>query len=109
MIRDRGNLKWTSMMLPEHIKKLRVWVDDDKKTDKPQLDDLELELISDEITRAFNSKCEVKLTIWREGYLLHDFGKIIEINNKNKMIVLDDPFSTTHYPFDEIVSVSLID
>lgn len=28
MIRDRGAMKWTSMMLPEHVKMLREWKND---------------------------------------------------------------------------------
>ncbi|MDN4525227.1 YolD-like family protein [Fictibacillus fluitans] len=29
MIKDRGSLKWTSMMLPEHVKQLREWEQED--------------------------------------------------------------------------------
>lgn len=29
MIRDRGNIKWTAMMLPEHLKLLREWQEEE--------------------------------------------------------------------------------
>ncbi|MFJ7934365.1 YolD-like family protein [Sporosarcina sp. NPDC096371] len=108
MIQDRGNIKWRGMMLTEHTKRINSWLEDDKKTEKPQLDDLELGLIADEIERAYKSRTTIKLTYWRGGYLDDDYGKIIEINTTNHTLVLDDPFSTTRYPFDEIVAVSLI-
>jgi hypothetical protein len=28
-IRDRGNVKWTSLMLPEHVKALRKYINED--------------------------------------------------------------------------------
>ena len=109
MIKDRGNIKWQGMMLPEHNAELKTWQENDKKSEKPQLEDYELELIADEIQRAFKSKSTIKLVYWRDGYLKDDYGKVIEINLTNKTIVLDDPFSTIRYKFDEIVAVSLID
>ena len=109
MIRDRGNIKWQGMMLPEHTKGINSWQEDNKRTEKPQLEDYELELIADEIQRAFKSKSTIKLTYWRDGYIKDDYGIVIEINLLNKTIVLDDPFSTTRYEFSEIAAVLLID
>ena len=108
-LNDRGMKKWQGMMLTEHNVEIRTWLEDDKKTAKPQLEDFELELIADEIQRAFKSKSTIKLTYWRKGYLEVDYGKVLEINLLNKTIVLDDPFTTTRYKFDEIAAVSLID
>lgn len=109
MIQDRGNIKWTAMMLPEHVKMLRDWQEQNGKVDKPQLDEYELELISDEITRAHKSKSTIQLTYWREGYFRNDYGIVIELDMKGKTIVIDDPFGTNRYEFDEIVAVSLIE
>lgn len=109
-VRDRGNKKWAmAMMLPEHVEKLKDWHEEDNRTDKPQLDDWELEQIADEIERAFKGKGSIKLTYWRDGYLKKDYGKVIEIDLSRKTIVLDDPFTTTRYPFNEITAVQIID
>ncbi|TFI48759.1 YolD-like family protein, partial [Diaphorobacter sp. DS2] len=37
MIRDRGRIKWTSMMLPEHVKLLRDWAKEDTYEQKREL------------------------------------------------------------------------
>lgn len=29
-VKDRGRIKWTAMMLPEHIKELRAWQNEDE-------------------------------------------------------------------------------
>ena len=109
MIRDRGTIKWTSLMLPEHIKELRSWKNEDQLTDRPQLDDFELELVSDEIIRAHKSGASIKLTYWRDGYLKDDYGKVISIDTPSRSLVLDDPFTTTRYAFDEITAVQVLD
>jgi len=35
MIRDRGNIKWTAMMLSEHVTELRRWQDEDHYEERP--------------------------------------------------------------------------
>lgn len=107
-IKDRGIIKWQGLMLTEHVTAVQQWREKDNQVVRPQLDEFELELIADEILRAYKSKASVKLIYWRDGFLKADYGKIISIDNKSKSIVLDDPFTTTRYPFDEIVAVSLI-
>lgn len=107
--RDRGTKKWTAIMLPEHVKELRNWEEDDGKVERPELDEFELTLLAEEIERAHKSKSTIKLTYWKDGYLKDDYGEVIEINTKSKSIVVDDPFSTIRYKFDEIISVSLIE
>ena len=109
MIQDRGNIKWTAMMLPEHVGMLRGWHDENELTERPELDEFELTLLAEEIERAHKGEHSVKLTYWKDGKLLDDYGEIITIDNSSKSIVLDDPFSTTQYQFDEIVAVSVIE
>ena len=108
-IRDRGNKKWTAMMLPEHVKELIAWEEESKLVKRPELEEFELTLIAEEVERAHKSKTTIKLTYWREGYLKQDFGKVIDIDMKSQTIVVDDPFSTVRYKFSEIVAVSLIE
>ncbi|ADP32277.1 hypothetical protein BATR1942_06615 [Bacillus atrophaeus 1942] len=38
MLRDRGTIKWTSMMLPEHLLQLKQDLLDASKIEKPSLD-----------------------------------------------------------------------
>ncbi|WP_231620822.1 YolD-like family protein, partial [Fictibacillus sp. 7GRE50] len=46
MIRDRGNnIKWTALILPEHVKELRAFDSDQTKKEKPELDEQHLSLM----------------------------------------------------------------
>ncbi len=51
-IRDRGNIKWTSMMLPEHVKLLRDWKEEERLRKKPELDEQKLEEMNETINEA---------------------------------------------------------
>lgn len=52
MIRDRGNIKWTAMMLSEHVAELQKWQNEDNYEERPQLDDFDLQAIQYEIEVA---------------------------------------------------------
>lgn len=67
MIRDRGNIKWTATMLPEHVQAVRNWLNDDGLIERPDLDDWELESIQQEIDLAYKRQCAVRITTWRKG------------------------------------------
>ena len=109
MIQDRGNIKWTAMMLLEHVKMLRGWQEDNELTERPELDEFELTLLAEEIERAHKGKSDVKLTRWKDGRLIDDYGKIMTIDTPSKTIVLDDPFGTRRYDFADITAVSIIE
>ncbi|SIT81246.1 YolD-like family protein [Edaphobacillus lindanitolerans] len=43
MIRDRGNIKWTAMMLPEHLRLLREWQEGEGRGEPSEPDAQQLE------------------------------------------------------------------
>lgn len=109
MIKDRGNIKWQGMMLTEHTNMLKDWIKANEWIERPDLEEWELTLLAEEIELAFQSKASVKLTYWKDGKLLDDYGKIITIINKETSIVLEGPWSPTSYKFEDIMKVHIID
>ncbi|WP_349407670.1 YolD-like family protein [Pseudalkalibacillus sp. SCS-8] len=51
-IRDRGTIKWTSMMLPEHVRLLRDWKEEERLRKRPELDEQKLEEMNETIHEA---------------------------------------------------------
>lgn len=64
MNNDRGVIKWTAMMLPEHVKLLREWQVEDTLTEKPELDEAQLEQINRNLQQAYTAHCPIRLHIW---------------------------------------------
>ncbi|MFC8062242.1 YolD-like family protein, partial [Bacillus velezensis] len=52
MLRDRGAIKWTSMMLPEHLTQLKQDLLDVSKMEKPSLDEQQIEEIDILVSEA---------------------------------------------------------
>jgi len=52
MIHDRGRMKWVSMMLPEHVRILREWVQEDRYEKRKELDEQQLQLFDEIISEA---------------------------------------------------------
>ncbi|PUB08215.1 YolD-like protein [Paenisporosarcina sp. OV554] len=106
-LKDRGNKKWTAMMLPEHVAELRTDEANYDKVDRPQLNQYDMEYIQDEIQRAVTSKSEVTLRFWMNGEFKYRKGTIEEVNLMKRYIDVEDPFDTSRYNFDDIVGIQL--
>jgi hypothetical protein len=80
VIRDRGNIKWNAMMLPEHVKVLREWREKDKYEEKPTLDEGALQDLNEQLLIAFTNRYEVELKIWHKGRIFKATGKIAKLH-----------------------------
>lgn len=105
-LKDRGKIKWTAMMLPEHVAQLRQWQADHDKVKKPVLDEFDYDTMQEEIERALTSQFETRLTTWKNGELHTHQGTIKEANNQ--YLRYEDPFGIHQLPLDELVGVMLL-
>ena len=109
MIRDRGNIKWTALMLPEHIVELRNWMDQEHYVECPELSEWDLQSIQEEIELAYKRKCQTLIKTWKDGKIMTR-GAIVEvIDVQSSCIVLDNPFGPERIPFSDIVSVQCME
>lgn len=108
MLRDRGNMKWTAMMLPEHLVKIREWKQEQFYDKKRELTEWELEEIEQTIQRAFKMQKLVKLTLWDNHKLRDEVGKVTGTDAYKKELLLDTDLSVKHITFDQIQKASLL-
>lgn len=87
---DSGRTKWTSLMLSEHVSELRKWYGEDDKTPQTTLNEFDLQLIGEEIDRAYKSREEVRIKTWQYGYVKQCRGTIIHVNPH--YLMYEDPF-----------------
>ena len=72
MIRDRGIIKWNSLMLPEHVTMLRDWTKEDTYKKSKQLDEQKLELLNETAQMAIESGVEVTIDYFSD----HEYEKV---------------------------------
>ncbi|MBP1969117.1 hypothetical protein J2Z83_001220 [Virgibacillus natechei] len=85
---DRGTMKWTSLMLPEHIALLNDMWEEGKHQENPILDEQKLMEINSQLQRAIHNDLtiEVKHNAGRD-YLTKK-GKLHKVDNVS--LQLDD-------------------
>lgn len=109
-VRDRGNKKWSmSMMLTEHVVKLKDWYAEDNYIQQTLLDDWEQQLVQEEIEVAYKRQCVACVTIWRNGMHRPYSGKITELNQRLNYISVEGPFGEDKIPVSEIIKVECMD
>lgn len=90
MVNDRGTKKWTSLMLPEHIKMLEgIWKEDEKKL-KPMMDEqLQIEFGS-LLQLALKDDLTVEVTYYADFNFHTAKGKLTMIDALNRRLQFPD-------------------
>jgi hypothetical protein len=63
--KDRGNIKWTAMMLPEHRVELNQLMESLDDVDPPELDEDRLSYIAGILSRAVMEGAPVRVRYWK--------------------------------------------
>ncbi|MFC5540945.1 MAG: YolD-like family protein [Bacilli bacterium] len=106
MIRDRGNIKWNAMMLPEHVKMLREWREKDRCEEKPVLDEWALQDLNEQLLIACTNHYEVELNIWQNHRTSKVAGKIAKLDDKRRICTLEDGRS---FSFESIYGITIME
>jgi YolD-like protein len=90
-IRDRGNIKWTSLMLPEHVKILRKYINEEyHEVSEPILDEQLLAEINTLILESMEVNFPLSFTIYEDKRLAVIKGNIHYFDvNKQEIRVFD--------------------
>ncbi|UZJ78294.1 YolD-like family protein [Fictibacillus sp. KU28468] len=110
MLKDRGGIKWTSLMLPEHVKALREFDWDITNIERPVLDEQQLEEINETICSAMEFNNAVKFSYYRSGVIETLTGHIhyLDVHNKNVRIVTKSG-DIAKVNFTDITGVTIFD
>ena len=103
MIRDRGNSKWQGMMLPEHVKALEMWRESESYIERLELNEWELQSIQEELELAYRQQCEAMITIWRKGKEFTYSGKVMELDHRLHLLVVEGAFGEKQIPIGDVV------
>lgn len=108
---DRGEKKWTSLMLPEHVEMLRQFANEEYyKTPKPIIDEYQLKEIEEKIHYAMEYHYSVKFDVWYDGFVERVSGHIHYLDPIRKEIRLkNDDGDVERVKFANIIDVIVED
>jgi len=104
MIKDRGNIKWASMMLPEHLELLREYKEEHMEQPR-ELTEWELEELQKTIDQALTQQLTIKLEVWKDAKITQWTGTITSINTNE--LILETLLKTKSIPIQSIQSAQL--
>jgi hypothetical protein len=88
MVQDRGNIKWTTLMLPEHAEMLKELWEEDRKQRKPVLDPQEIESMNRQLMEAYLQEHTVTLSVFKNGGVMAYTGKIKRMDRGRQCLML---------------------
>jgi len=107
MIRDRGRIKWTAMMLPEHVEQLREWQKEDELQVRQQPDEQQYEQWNYQIHEAKEKNLHITIHYWIDEKVAEGKGHIQKINTLDGTLHLVSDSGETHrIPFVHLKSIS---
>jgi hypothetical protein len=110
MIRDRGRIKWVSMMLPEHINLLRDWVKEDLHEEQKEMDEQQLEVMNATLSEAIEFDQFVTITHYRKSNYEIVIGKIHYWDEITQRLHIVDHFEEVHrIPIAAIADIRITD
>ena len=109
MIRDRGTIKWTSMMLPEHVKMLREWKVEQTYENKRLVDEQLLDEMNFQLHQAIHEDRTVAITYYKNHHHFQVNGKISKINLlENRIAVKENAEEYMELSLANVVDVKLL-
>ncbi|WBY47486.1 YolD-like family protein [Bacillus velezensis] len=110
MLRDRGTIKWTSLMLPEHLTQLKQDLIDVSKIEKPSLDDQQIEEMDLLVSEALEFNKELRFKLFNNGFVENVTGRVHYINfEQHRLHVKDQNDNTVYITMNDIIGVAYND
>ncbi len=108
VIRDRGNIKWQGMFLPEHVKLLREYDRESKKKVKPELDEQQLELMQEIICDAMEYNLNLCFTYFYNDDFRLMIGKVQYVDlYRGELRVMDKHNEVHRLRFMDLLDVKI--
>ncbi|PPA71771.1 YolD-like family protein [Jeotgalibacillus proteolyticus] len=98
MLRDRGTIKWTAMMLPEHVKMIRQWAESDQYEEQAEVDEQRAEEWNELLALAIEDALLVQVTFYQGQNYTQAAGSVMGV----------DPFAQTIKLLDQSDQVKVI-
>ncbi|PTV95034.1 YolD-like protein [Halanaerobium saccharolyticum] len=95
-LKDRGNKKWTAMMLIEHRKRLKELKESEKDRKKPILDDQEKEEINYKLQQAVQHNLAVEIKYYENKRFKTSSGVIKKVDSNRKEVIISEEVGEQH-------------
>ncbi|GLO66110.1 YolD-like family protein [Oceanobacillus kimchii] len=110
-VNDRGSIKWTAMMMPEHIEMLKDLKKEQIKVKKPVIDEQKQEEINFQLKMGFKDNLLVEIKYYENGHFLTFKGYIQKMNYENRLIEVTEEIYEREFmriKYEDILDVFIV-
>ncbi|MEG0473767.1 MAG: YolD-like family protein [Solibacillus sp.] len=109
MNKDRGTKKWTAMMLPEHIQRLRDWEKEIAYIAPKEKTEWELEELQQTIEQAYKQRFTVTFSIFKQGKWTVELGVITALEIAKRQLLIETEIAVKKLDFAMIQAAQLVE
>lgn len=109
MNKDRGTIKWTAMMLPEHVQRLRVWERELDYIVPKEKEEWELEDLQQTIEQAYKQGLTVTFSIFKQGTFCVEQGVITALHLAKQQLLVETETTVKKLDFAMIQAAQVVD
>lgn len=103
-IHDRGTMKWTSLMLPEHLEALnQIWNEVEQK-EMPVLDEQQIAENNMKLQVALEYDKKIRIKYFADNDYVDIEGYLLGTDMINGVIIMEE----TEIRFDDVIAVELL-
>ncbi|MEX3623557.1 YolD-like family protein [Viridibacillus arvi] len=106
---DRGNKKWTSLMLPEHLTMLKEWKKEQNYIKRPEIDEYQLEDFQMIMSQALTTQQPVLIKTWNDGEIFTVEGLLQDVDPYHNECVLQNSLVNKRIQISAICDIRLCD
>ncbi|WP_337020010.1 YolD-like family protein [Oceanobacillus massiliensis] len=106
-VNDRGTIKWTAMMMPEHIQMLNEYWETVEYKDKPLLDEQELNEINSKLQMAIQDDLSIEVKYYKDFDFQMVKGKLFKLDSINNVLIFQNT-DRNKVKFSDIIDVTLL-
>lgn len=108
MMKDRGSIKWVSLMLPEHVKMLRKWHEEiNNDWTKPILNEDQLEEMNRQLENAIANHLSLTFTVASLTHPIQLTGKVHTYDHANRKLKIQVHDEQIHsIRIDDVIHIS---
>lgn len=104
-VKDRGRIKWVSLMLPEHRRRLEELKEEEGYRNAPSLDEQQLEKLDHILQYALQGQREVKFLYHDGKKSCHGEGVIKAYHPSKREVILEGDIPI---PLDSILDMEIL-
>ncbi|MFD1335127.1 YolD-like family protein [Oceanobacillus iheyensis] len=102
---DRGSIKWTAMMLPEHVEYLRKKKKESQKISKPVIDAQQLDYMEQQLQFATINNSIITITYYDDGEMQTATCQASNIKVTKKHLQLNMDNDTLEFPLNNLLNI----